>query len=204
MKLATLFFLLLVFLSCSENKEQIITINIPSDEVHSACTLGDSLLVLVRRVKNEADTSSNNFTSDLYLFDSKGKLLNKIETPNCKSVVYDDGKIYTSNYSALYIYDKNFELIETVDFPKKMNNIVCNTHREIDSMFKNYYTRIIIIATGVEGEDTVHLNGSTGYRLMKAKDRLHEGLLFTRDLDYIDFHIHKKILYVQNKKYQLQ
>ncbi|WP_338792628.1 hypothetical protein [Bernardetia sp. MNP-M8] len=194
------FLLLLVCLSCTEKKEQIVTINIPSDEVHSACTLGDSLLALVRRVKNEADTSSNNFTSDLYLFDSKGKLLNKTETPNCKSVVYDDGKIYASSYSALYIYDTNFELVETIEFPKKTNNIVCKAYeyQKVDSMY------IIIIATGVEGEDTVRLNGSEGYRLMKHKDRLHEGLLFTRDLDYIGFHIYKKILYVQNKKYQLQ
>ncbi|WP_291728089.1 hypothetical protein [Bernardetia sp.] len=200
MQRITLFlFFLLLTVSCSQQKEKHITINVPSDKVHSACLLGDSLLILVRRVKNEADTSSNNFTSDLYLFDANGKLLHKIKTPNCKSVVYDDGKIYTSNYSALYVYDTGFELVETIDFPRKMNNIVCKAYeyQRTDSMY------VVIIATGVEGEDTVRLNGSEGYRLKKTKERLDEGLYFTRNLDYIDFHIHKKTLYVQNKKYHL-
>lgn len=191
MKLLTIFFLLLICLSCSKKEEQIITLTIPSDEVHSACTLGDSLLVLVRRVKNETDTSSNNFTSDLYLFDSKGKLLNKIETPNCKSVVYDDGKIYTSSYSALYIYDTDFEIIETIDFPKKMNNILTNLR--IDSLY-SYFTNIRIIS------------GRNGYQLITNQERLRNftPILYGMQYDYTDFHIHKTILYVENKKYKLQ
>ena len=179
-------FLLFVFYqSCNLDNEQCIAIPIkvdfPLQQIHSAFMSDKDLFVLIKESEDY---------SLLNLINLSGDLVKNIKLPSCKSIVVKNGKIYTSNYSHLYVLDKyTLKMIDSITLPKPMNNVLQLCDYRCDE--SNVLLHI------VDGSNQYNLKITNGNYVISPTFSI------SSNNNLFHFHVYKNKLFINDKLFYL-